>query len=452
MKRHLILAALLLLSIASIRADVITLTTNKAVAEKIKIALNAVGEATLAGGNGELQTVEFFGRPIEIEVKDAALTLTTEKALTSFYAPDAGLETLVLTQATSLVQLVVPDNRLTTINLKKNKVVEVVELQNNALKSLSLSGRDNQKLTYLNCANNQLTTLSVPSGASSPLRVLICSGNQLTKAPTVSLVAGLETVWMGQNALEGNIQLPAAKNLRLLNIEGNKLENLELPENVSRLEGLWANGNRLQSFDFSGGVPALKCLATADNRLAKITWATGTTGTIKNLDYVNLSGNSLFFNSFPITSNVKKMVLAPQNPFFFADTVNVNTSFGNETWLQLANKRLEVGRSFVMYDAQGNALVKGTSGDYNYTNRGVFTFYTHQVDACFVVTSPKFEGVELRSLPFCAFDPETGIEEIIVEKAEAGSVYDLQGRIVSADADNLPAGIYIVKGQKVLVK
>jgi len=50
-----------------------------------------------------------------------------------------------------------------------------------------------------------------------------------------------------------------------------------------------------------------------------------------------------------------------------------------------------------------------------------------------------------------AFNTSSGIDEIKAAATD-GAVYNLQGMRVNADADNLPAGIYIINGKKVLVK
>jgi hypothetical protein len=47
---------------------------------------------------------------------------------------------------------------------------------------------------------------------------------------------------------------------------------------------------------------------------------------------------------------------------------------------------------------------------------------------------------------------ESGVGSIKFEKIENGAIYNLNGVKLDADANNLPAGIYIINGKKTVVK
>ena len=50
------------------------------------------------------------------------------------------------------------------------------------------------------------------------------------------------------------------------------------------------------------------------------------------------------------------------------------------------------------------------------------------------------------------FDKSTGVNTISVEKVEKDAIYNLNGVKVNQDVNNLPAGLYIVNGKKVVIK
>jgi hypothetical protein len=47
---------------------------------------------------------------------------------------------------------------------------------------------------------------------------------------------------------------------------------------------------------------------------------------------------------------------------------------------------------------------------------------------------------------------QSGVGSIKFEKIENGAIYNLNGVKLDADANNLPAGIYIINGKKTVVK
>jgi hypothetical protein len=66
----------------------------------------------------------------------------------------------------------------------------------------------------------------------------------------------------------------------------------------------------------------------------------------------------------------------------------------------------------------------------------------------YVLTKPYTWGGSVWTFEKSDKEVETGIEEVTGESANAGTIYDLQGRKV----ENPSNGIYIINGKKVLVK
>ncbi len=446
MKRTSILATLLLVMGAA-KADVIELTTSKPVGEKISIALNAGGQTTLAWGNGETQTVKFDGKPAEFEVKATTLTITTENPLTRFYAPASGITEINLSEAQDLKQLFVSDNELEALDLNYNRELRLLDAQNNKLTELNL--RNHTAIEFLNCANNELSTLSINTGDAAQLRTLICSNNKLKSLPSFKKLTAFETLWANGNEITSNIVFNNAATLRTLVIESNGISRMTLPAAFPYLSDFWASGNKLTTIDFSAGTPLLRNLSVAGNTLSAIKWATDFDNA---MDYVNLSGNALFFNSFPPIDDVEVAVLAPQANFSFLESTDVNVEIDMATFMQKFNGSRDTRRKFAMFNSNGTELTKSKTGDFNYTQQGKFTFYTPQSQAYIEATTREYDGVTLTSLPFNVIDP-TGIEDVITDAGNSAiEVYDTQGRLVAKSIEALAAGIYVINGKKYLVK
>ena len=108
---------------------------------------------------------------------DTEIQLNEANAYSSYISP-AGLNISDLTGIeafTSLTDLAVHWNQLTSLDLSQNTSLETLSCSNNQLTSLDLS--QNIALTYLICDNNQLTSLDLSNNIN--LRLLQCGNSQL---------------------------------------------------------------------------------------------------------------------------------------------------------------------------------------------------------------------------------------------------------------------------------
>ena len=108
---------------------------------------------------------------------DTEIQLNEANAYSSYISP-AGLNISDLTGIeafTSLTDLAVHWNQLTSLDLSQNTSLETLSCSNNQLTSLDLS--QNITLTYLICDNNQLTSLDLSNNIN--LRLLQCGNSQL---------------------------------------------------------------------------------------------------------------------------------------------------------------------------------------------------------------------------------------------------------------------------------
>ncbi len=460
---------LLMASAGSVQADVISLTTSKAAGEKMTIALNP-GHATFTWGNGTTETVSFNGQPTEVAVKDAALTITTELPLTRFYAPANGINTLNVTGATNLLKLFCPNNAIAEIDLSKNKALTALDLQSNSLTTLNI--RSNTALEHINCAQNDITTLTYYNTSSnSPIRILICSDNQIQTLGNSNALYDLQALWANGNNITTNVSVNSATDLRTINVSSNQLPSLIIGSNKKKLTDVWAENNQLKTFNLSSSTPALSCISLANNQLTDIKWNEDCKNSLR---YVYLNGNQLYFTSFPQITSAATTVLAPQDPFLFLESADIDKELDMEAFTKnSAGDNLRA--TFKVFDSEGNQLKKSKTGDYYNTSAGLFTFYKAKKGIYVTATTGSYKGVTLTSQPFDVNDP-TGINDAVTadginisvsngylsvetSAAYALKVYDVQGRCIISEnisagdhAYALAPGLYIVNGKKYLVK
>ncbi len=464
-------ASLLMVSAGSVKADVIKLTTGKAVGEELTLGLNVKTQAQLVWGNGDTEDFLFNGQPQKVTVKSGTLEIQTgdEYPITRFYAPANAITTLDVTGAPSLLKLFCPSNEISELNLSQNTALTDLDVQGNALTALDL--KKNTKLAYLNCAQNQLSTLSY-TASGSKLEVFVCSENNLKSVGTVTSLNSLQTLWANQNQLT-TISVSSLSKLEKVNASSNALASFIFGSKKSKLTDLWLENNNLKKLDFSKGVPALECLSVDHNQLIEVKWDSAYGEKMK---YAYMNDNELYFKHFPrIGTSKVNAIYAPQRPFYFTNDLPIGEEHDFSSFLEnFYGTKLSATLKF--YNGEGLLLTrKKETGDYYNTNTGIYTFYKQNLGVTISATSRYFRAITLTSQPFNVYDP-TGIDDvqtddngfsvsasrgsltIVTSKPCALNVYDTTGRCVVREnisvgdhAYSLPAGIYIVNGQKYLV-
>lgn len=448
-------------------ADVIKLQTEAPVGSVISLAINQGLKATLTWGNGETQELTFGKEESQIKVVDASLTLTTEQPITTFFCVGSSLTELNLSEAPNLTNIVCADNKISALDVSRQEGLIELNCQNNNLSALTLTSA--KSLEILNCADNQIEKLTLNSNTA--LRTLICANNKLTTLGINSL-KNLEALWCQGNEIK-SLQTAVGVTPKQILAYDNALTTAKIT-NSTALEELWLDNNKLTTLDVSG--LALVGLSASNNSLTSITHSTDSK---KTLTYFYVDGNKLDFNSFVTTCNTKGDTLIayaidPQAEVALGESVNI----GEE--LDLSNKfstngwKAALGATISWYKTADNTqLVKGT--DYTVKNTYKFTFLAPQKSIYAVVTASRFyPNFQLTTQALRVIDP-SGIDEVVENssvmiKSEGGSlqvsceattplkVYAADGRMVlntvlSAGAYSweLPAGVYIVNGQKVCV-
>ena len=136
------------------------------------------------------------------------------------------------------------DNKLTALDISKNKALTNLSCQNNQLTELDVSG--NPKIEDLACFNNGITSLDVSKCRN--LRYLYCSGNQMTELKLGSL-GNLRYLYCFDNRLS-SLDLSGCPYLEKLYCYNNQISTLDLSDKFGLFE-MNCGQNPIQKLDIS---------------------------------------------------------------------------------------------------------------------------------------------------------------------------------------------------------
>ena len=240
---------------------VITMTTTKAVGEKIGLIIEANGNVTIEGAKDPKgstytltsQTVIIRGDVTKLNVWNNKLTnldasgCTTLTELKCFgNKPSFGnkLTSLNVSGCTALTRLDCYDNQLTALDVSQNTALTRLYCYDNQLTALDVS--QNTALTRLDCYRNKLTALDVSQNTA--LTRLDCYDNQLTMLD-LSKNTALTSLGCYNNKLTA---LDVSQNTELtnLNCQQNQLTALDVSQKTA-LEKLYCSDNKLTALDVS---------------------------------------------------------------------------------------------------------------------------------------------------------------------------------------------------------
>jgi len=166
----------------------------------------------------------------------------------------------------NLVSLTCYDNLLTSLDVSKNKALEILNVRSNQLTLLDISKNEalselyahknklikidvskNTNLSILNVSENQLTSFDIYKN-NEVLRELNVGSNQLTSLD-LSKYKNLQGLGAANNFLT-SLDVSKNTNLTFLDISGNQLTSLDVSKNTN-LTFLDISGNQLTSLDVS---------------------------------------------------------------------------------------------------------------------------------------------------------------------------------------------------------
>ena len=262
-------------ALRTVGTGIITMTTTKAVGEKITleiwgggITIEGVKEPFSRGSATYTltsQTVIIRGNVTELNGWNNQLTNLNVSGctiLTDLECFGNKLTSLDVSGCTALKELECYDNQLTSLNVSGCTALTTLECFNNKLGSLDVSGYT--ALTTLKCSENQLTMLDVSKNTA--LTKLECYRNKLT-ALDVSQNTALTGLKCTRNQLTA---LDVSQNTALteLDCQQNQLTALDVSQNTA-LTKLVCAENKLSALDVSQNT-ALKILACGENPLTAL--------------------------------------------------------------------------------------------------------------------------------------------------------------------------------------
>lgn len=463
-----ILASALLMGIAPLNADEVHLATATPIGETIQIALNADLKADIIWESGEKQQLVCDGSLQTIAVKSKKFTLTsTTGNITSLYIQGDKITELNVDAATELTSLYAADNKLTWVDVHKLKKLTDLDLQGNELTSLVLT--DNTALKNLNVANNNLTSNSFSVATATRFDNLVVANNQLSSALPASVLRNTKNYW-AQNNKFSSVSLTNCNNFHSLVLSGNKLSAIALIKQP-QLTDLWIDNNEIKTLNLSNGAPLLRTIAADHNKLTSIQW--DVTNNKKSLEYAYLNDNQLFPGSLPTRSLLTDFVYAPQADYELDEKYELNTPIDLSALLLKNGYEANISTNVKFVDRNGKALVKGN--DYTDSRRH-YTFKTSHAGIRLEATCSTFPGITFCTSRFNVgnvvdaiynvtdnnkqtFTINTTDGGITIETSVVTPIHivDLKGTSIAnktlngTQTWNVPTGIYIVNGQKVVV-
>lgn len=236
-----------------------SVTTNKAVGEKIRLLVHSVekkgiwidlnGDATYQSG----EEITLFDEEYH-EYTLGAQTITVYGNTTRLGCKETGATAVDVTKNPNLTYLSCTNNKLKSLDLTQNKKLLRVWCDSNEIESLDLSG--NPALIILGCDRNKLTELKTDKNPK--LANLWCSDNEL-KELNLTANPRLNDLWCFGNRIT-KLDLSANPLLITLWCSDNELSTLDLSKNPD-VAYVWCSSNKLTSLNLSGvrGLSVLDC-------------------------------------------------------------------------------------------------------------------------------------------------------------------------------------------------
>lgn len=221
------------------------MTTGMAVGETFSMNVSTFGKEEkieVDFGDGELKEFTMSDTPQNVsgEVKGANIKVYTTSGvqLKDFDASGMKLTAVNIFKSKALRNLNLNDNELSEIDLSGNLNFNSVQLDNNKLTTLNIIGLKNAK--SLSCDNNQLETIVFGASALAMYEIS-CSGNKLKDLSFLNRASTVEVLDCSHNEISDFmfISLPY---IRDLNVSYNKFKELNLQYNT-KLEKLNIEGN-----------------------------------------------------------------------------------------------------------------------------------------------------------------------------------------------------------------
>ncbi len=501
MKKKSIYAACLMslcVATSAIAEQTVTLTTSKAVGEKMQLMVNPAGVISVNWGDGTFvdypSTTEAF-RFIEGEVKGETIVIKgSDNQWDLLGCAGQNITTIDVTNAPELRSLYCQDNEIKSMALSKAKNLTDLNASNNVMAATGVRPSTHALMENIDLSGNSIknngsgTTFAYSTNKIQRINI---SNNKVVTV-TISNASQLDALYCGSNDIK-TLNFATAPNLTTVCCEDNVITKFTALDSLKTLRTFVANNNKLSTVDFSNS-SELTTLNVASNGLTSVTLPN------KKLVAYDCSDNELTFGSLPkatykptyinylpqaeiiVTGGMKKSVTdAPymdvcpsyserNNADYILDVSDYKEGPGH------ASSGVTVTAIAIEDDGTERELTKATASkpnnEYSYSS-GKLVFYQPQKRVYIKFTNTTYKDLVLTSDVFCVGEEvATGIEDVknatdnLEVLTQPGyvtlnanvrtlvTIFDLSGKkvwggtVVGTTTINLPSGVYIINGQK----
>lgn len=476
----------------------VTLTTSKAIGEKMQLMVNPTGVISVNWGDGTFvdyqSSTEAF-RFIEGEVKGETIVIKgSDTTWDLLGCAGQNITTIDVTNAPELRSLYCQDNEIKSMALSKAKNLTDLNAANNVLAGTGVKPATHALMENIDLSGNSIknngsgTTFAYSTNKIQRINI---TGNKVATV-TISNASQLDALYCGGNAIK-TLNFTTAPNLTTVCCDNNVINKLTALDSLKTLRTFVANNNKLSTINLSK-CSELTTLNVASNGLTSVTLPN------KKLVAYDCGDNELTFGSLPkstqkpayinylpqaeivVTGGMKKSVT--DTPYM---DVCPSYSDRNKTEYILdisdykegpghASSGVVVTAIAIEDDGTERELTKATASnpknEYSYTS-GKLVFYQPQKRVYIKFTNTTYKDLVLKSDVFCVGEEvATGIDDVknssdnLEVLTQPGyvtlnanvrtlvTIFDLSGKkvwggvVVGTTTINLPSGVYIINGQK----
>lgn len=303
-----------------------------------------------------------------------------------------------------------------------------------------------KSLVHLTVKDAGISEIVLPAG--NHIRELFLEGNNFTSFD-FSRVPELSTTSFADNQFT-ELDLTGTPGLELASFANNEIASVKFAPG-SALDQLYLSGNKIAEFDATN-IPGIHTLDLYGNLLSEIDL-----DDLKNLRVLSLDHNRFDFSTLPLPRSQWTMYTYSNQPVLEIEVVDGKVDLSSQA--EVAGTPTEytwfIGEP-VLNTETGTLDGEALYVDEEYTiDNGVTTFLTNIDHVMCVLTNAKFPNFYLYTN---FIDATSGIEDVAVDGKPANTdVYTLQGVLLIKDATDeqisaLPAGFYIIRGVKTLIR
>ena len=288
--------------------QVVTLTTAKANGEKVTLRVNQLKKGvTVDWGDGN--PVSYAATDddllvIEGTTKGTVITLKADKKLNTLVCDGNELTALDVSQAPNLISLYCQNNQLTTLNVSALSALTDLNCANNNLQKLQIVDSANPAIENLNVAGNELATNQAASTSTtfyykgSALQHLNVAGNKF-KALNLTANRALDMLVCNDNGLKNRLNLTMTDSITTVVAHSNEFSAMSMPSSGGKkLRKLVINDNQIPTLSLESCLQ-LHTLMCKNNGLTSVGLPAKT-----KLDVMECGGNKLSFSSLPSSKSM----------------------------------------------------------------------------------------------------------------------------------------------------